>query len=151
MAIPDQEYDFMKFYMEQSWEEMRHLEQLRATVSSLVITLATLIVGFIVQQGFAQSTAIMSMFVMVLGIFGAVMVRKLYQVHQFDQERLNRWYEYFQEMNPDAQVLKRRDMADPVNRKKFWALSRIPHNYFWFGLHACISVVGLILLLLTLI
>jgi hypothetical protein len=46
----DKEYQFLTFYMQQTWEEMRHTEQLRATVSSLIIALTTLLAGFIVQQ-----------------------------------------------------------------------------------------------------
>lgn len=151
MSMTDREYDFLKFYMGQVWDEMRHVEQLRATVSSLIITLSALIAGFVVQQEFADETLIMSFFVIALGIFGAIMVRKLYQLHQSDQERLNLWYQYLEENIPNSKVIERRDTADALNRQKFPTLSRMPHNYFWFTLHLLISVSGGITLIMTLL
>ncbi|MBM3241228.1 hypothetical protein FJZ31_33510 [Candidatus Poribacteria bacterium] len=151
MSMSDREYDFLMFYIKQTWDEMRHIEQLRATVSSLIIALATLIAGFVVQQGFTDATIIMSVFLIVLGIFGAVMVRKLYQLHQFGQERLNEWYAYLKENIPNSEVFKRRDIADSVHQKKFSIFSQIPHNYFWFALHLFISLGGVVTLVLTLL
>ena len=89
MPFQKDEFTFLMFYMKETNQEMRHIEQLRATVSSLVIALTTFIIGFIVQQNFKEGTAILAIFIIVLGLFGAVMTRKLYEVHQFCQHRLN--------------------------------------------------------------
>ncbi len=50
--ISENEKDFLKFYIERTWEEMRHIENLRERVTILVITVASAIVGFIIQQKF---------------------------------------------------------------------------------------------------
>ena len=148
MSIPEQEYEFLMFYMKETWEEMRHTEQLRATVSSLIMTLAALVGGFIVQQKFTKGTLILSIFLILLGLFGAIMVRKLYQLHQGDQARLNQWYAYLQEKMPEAEVIKRRDLGDRVHKDDFFLMSKIPHNYFWMAFHLLIALEGVVMLLL---
>ena len=118
------EKDFLNFYMEQTWEEMRHIESLRERVTVIVITLATAIVGFVVQQKFALQTKPLMYFVIVLGIFGLVMTRKLYQMHQMDQKRLDSWYKYYETFcGASPQILNLRDLADAEN-KKYFLLSR---------------------------
>ncbi len=146
----DQEYNFTIYYLEQYWEEMRHIEQLRFNISSLIVTLAALISGFAVQQEFNDETIIMSIFIITLGLFGAIMVRKLYQLHQSDQEKLDKWHAYLDSKIPNSQVISLRDTANIEHKRKFPILSKIPHNYFWFTLHLFISFTGIIILIITL-
>jgi len=89
VSISDRENEFLLFYIQQEWDEMRHIEQLRATISSLIIPLVTLTAGFVVQQDFKSGTEILAFFIIVLGLFGAIMTRKLYEIHQAGQERLD--------------------------------------------------------------
>ena len=146
METNNREYDFLKFYMAQTWEEMRHIEQLRVNVSSLIMGLATLISGFIVQQNFKAGTGILAVFLVVLGLFGAIMTRKLYQLHQSDQKRLDYWHRYIQECIPGSKVIEYRDKADNEHKYQFPFLANMRHNHFWFVLHLLISIGGLVML-----
>jgi hypothetical protein len=149
MSIPKDEFEYLMFYMKDTSEEMRHLEDLRATVSSLIIGLTTLITGFIIQQNFKEGTIILSIFVIALGLFGAVMTRKLYEIHQRGQARLDNWYDYLDASMPNSEITKRKNEADKKHKKKYF-LWRIQHNLFWFLLHIFISIGGVTLLILTL-
>jgi Ca2+/Na+ antiporter len=149
MSISEEELEYLFFYMRETSEEMRHVEQMRATVSSLVIALATLVAGFIIQQNFKDGTLILSAFVILLGLFGAVMTRKLYEIHQAGQARLDKWYGYLDGRISDSEVTKWKEEADQEHQKRF-PLSRVPHNHFWFLFHMFISSGGVILLILTL-
>lgn len=143
----DNEKDFLKFYMEQTWEEMRHIETLRERVTILVITVASAIVGFVMQQRFALETKPFILFVILLGLFGLLMTLKLFQIHQMDQKRLDKWYEYYEGFcGSNPQILKIRDDADKENRKEFYYISKIRHNYFWSAIHILIIFSGAFLL-----
>ena len=132
--------------MEQTWEEMRHIENLRERVTILVITIASAIVGFIIQQKFAIETKPFLWFVIVLGVFGLLMTLKLFQIHQMSQRRLDKWYLYYESFcGDDPQILKLRKLADKENKKDFFYVAKIRHNYFWSAMHIFIVAAGLYL------
>lgn len=144
--IDDNEKDFLKFYMEQTWEEMRHIENLRERVTILVVTVASAIVGFIIQQKFAIETKPFLWFVILLGVFGLLMTLKLFQIHQMDQKRLDKWYIYYESFcGTDPQILKLRTLADKENKKDFFYIAKLRHNYFWSAIHIFIVFAGLFL------
>jgi hypothetical protein len=146
MDIDKKEQDFLFFYMEQTWEEMRHLENLRERVTILVVTVASAIVGFVIQQKFTNETKPLVWLIIVLGIFGLLMTLKLFQIHQMSQKRLDKWYLYFESFcGDDPQILKLRQLADKENRKDFSYVAKIPHNYFWSVIHIFIIVAGIFL------
>lgn len=144
--IDDNEKEFLKFYMEQSWEEMRHIENLRERVTILVITVASAIIGFIIQQKFAIETKTLVWFVIMLGVFGLLMTLKLFQIHQMAQKRLDKWYIYLESFcGVDPQILKLRKQADKENKKDFFYIAKLPHNYFWSAIHIFIVAAGIFL------
>jgi hypothetical protein len=133
----------MFFYMEQTCEEMRHLENLRERVSILVITLSSAIAGFIVQQKFAPETKFLIWFILFLGFFGLLMSLKIFQIHQMGQKRLNKWYTYLEShCGQDPQILKLKRLADTENRTDFNYVVKIPHNYFWSAIYVFIILAG---------
>jgi uncharacterized membrane protein YjfL (UPF0719 family) len=139
----ENEKEFLKFYMEQSWEEMRHIENLRERVTILVITVASAIFGFIMQHKFTIETKPFVWFVILLGVFGLLMTLKLFQIHQMAQNRLDMWYLYLEShCGNDTQILKLRRQADNENKKQFFYIARLPHNYFWSAIHIFIVFVG---------
>lgn len=146
----DKEYDFIKFYMEQTCEEMRHLENLRERVSILIITISSAIIGFIVQQKFASETKLFNVIIILLGLFGFAMTLKIFQIHQKGQKRLDKWYKYLTlNCGTNPQVLILRDLADNENKIEFSKISKIRHNYFWSTLNLGIVVIGLSLFLFS--
>ncbi len=142
----DKEFEFLKFYMEQTWEENRHLENLRERVTILVITLASAIIAFIVQQKFAYETKIFNVITILLGLFGYVMTLKIFQLHRKGQKRLNKWYGYLNTYcGENAQILILREQADSEKTTGFSIISKIRHNYFWSALNLSIAIIGIAL------
>jgi hypothetical protein len=143
LDMNEKEFEFLKFYMEQTWEENRHLENLRERVTILVITLASAIIGFIVQQKFAAETKIFNFIVILLGVFGFIMTLKIFQIHQKGQRRLDKWYEYLNSYcGTNPQILTLRNQADNENKSEFSVVSKIRHNYFWTILNISVALIG---------
>ena len=141
------EEKFLLLYMGQTWEEMRHLENLRERVSVLMLTIASIISGFVVQQKFSPETKIMVWFVIVLGIVGIIMGLKIFQIHQMGQKRLDKWNEYLESKCGDSpKILELRKKADLENKKDFKLVSKIPHNFFWTILYIFIIGIGIVML-----
>jgi hypothetical protein len=148
--MEDKEFEFIKFYMEQTCEEMRHLENLRERVSILIITISSAIIGFIVQQKFATETKLFNVIIILLGLFGFIMTLKIFQIHQKGQKRLDKWYEYLAiNCGTNPQILVLRDLADAENKIEFSKISKIRHNYFWSTLNLGIVAIGCTLFLFS--
>jgi uncharacterized membrane protein len=141
------EKDFLLFYMEQTWEEMRHLENLRERVSVLILTIASIIAGFVVQQKIAPETELMIWFIIVLGVVGVFMGLKIFQIHQMGQKRLNKWNDYLvTQCGESPKILELKREADLENKKEFKLVSKIPHNFFWTTIYGFIIIIGIIML-----
>lgn len=145
-TINNNEKDFLNFYMEQTWEEMRHIENLRERVTILVVTVASAIVGFVMQQKFAIETKPFVWFVILLGVFGLLMTLKLFQLHKMSQKRLDKWYKYYEGFCGDnPQILELRKQADKENKEEFSFIAPMRHNYFWSAIHIFIITAGIVL------
>lgn len=141
------EENFLLFYMGQTWEEMRHLENLRERVSVLILTIASIIAGFVVQQKFASETKLMVWFIIVLGVVGIFMGLKIFQIHQMGQKRLDKWNEYLESnCGESPKILELKREADKENKKEFKLVSKIPHNFFWTTINIFIIIIGIVML-----
>ena len=143
----ENEKEFLLFYMDQCWQEMRHLENLRERITLMLVTIATATIGFMIQQKFSSETFPLPLIVIGIGIFGILATLKIFQVHQMAQRRLDNWYTYLKECcGDDAKILELRDEADAKNRLEFPMIRQLPHNYIWTGIHAFIVIAGFLLL-----
>ncbi len=143
----ENEKEFLLFYMDQCWQEMRHLENLRERITLMLVTIAMATIGFAIQQKFAAETFPLPFLVIAIGFFGCLATLKLFQVHQMAQRRLDNWYKYLRDScGEDAKILDLRDEADAKNREEFRVLGQIPHNYIWTAIHALLILSGVYLL-----
>lgn len=147
--MDEKERDFLIFYMDQTWQEMRHLETLRERMTIFVITLASTATGFIMQQKFSAETQPLKWLVIALGIFGLLLSFKLFQLHQMGQGRLNRWYQYYSSKLAKSEILALRDEADKINLGRFSYLQGIKHSHFWTVINALVIIAGILLLAYT--
>jgi hypothetical protein len=68
----------LKLYDEQ-WTQVRHLENQRATVTNLIVVIASAIIGLIVQQGLSVEILPVSLLLIVLGVYGALSCDNYYE------------------------------------------------------------------------
>lgn len=143
----ENEKEFLFFYMQQTWEEMRHLENLRERVSVLILTITSVLAGFVVQQEFTSDTKLIIWFIIILGVIGIFMGLKIFQIHQMGQNRLYKWNEYLESKCGDSpKILELRKEADRKTKKDFKLVSKIPHNFFWTAIFGFIIIIGIIML-----
>jgi hypothetical protein len=59
-------------YYEEQWEQIRHLENQRATFINIVIVVSVGIVGFVMQQGLGPASIPLAVMLVVLGVYGSI-------------------------------------------------------------------------------
>jgi hypothetical protein len=134
----------LKLYEEQ-WTQVRHLENQRATVTNLIVVIASAILGFIVQQGLSVEIIPVSLLLIVLGIYGALTSEKYYERIQLCIKRSTVFRDQVDKTYPKmnlAQIMKEFNVQ---HKERFPRLSKISLRSLWFSLHLAIALGGLTL------
>lgn len=153
----DKSTELLLTMVQEHWEEMRHAENQRSTITNLLIAIAALGTGSVTIIGLSAYTLFLGALLMLLGIYGCMMTAKLYERHQFDQKRLDYWYNQLDKLNPEAQFLALKESADDDHKKNFAGIlpkelrfvTKIHTHQLWFFLHTGIALIGLGILVAT--
>ena len=134
--------DVLLEFCKLNWEEIRHIENQRATLANLIILIASAIVGLAVQQGLTRSFLPLIVLMILLGVYGIATTLKLHERYMFAQTRLEYYYERIDKMHPNAQFLGLRRDADEKHRTQFPRMTRLRVYYLWLTLYIAVSLMG---------
>jgi hypothetical protein len=143
--------DVLLKFCEQQWMEAKQAEDQRATITNIILLVASAILGFITQKTLTSDMLPLSILLIVLGIYGVITSEKLYERHQFHSARARSWRDRIDQLHPDAELLKRKEEAATAHNQKFSIMSRIRLHYLWVGLHLVIALAGVILTVITIL
>lgn len=126
------------------WE--RHHEAQRASATNLLLAISAAVLGVITYDGALRIGDLpLTLFLILLGAFGALFVAKQYERFAMQQCRAGRYRTMLDELVPEAAVLKLRNEADAENEAKYPRLSKIRLHRFWTALHLLVAGFGIIL------
>ena len=80
--------DVLIKFCDEARQEMRHIENQRATITNMSILISSVVVGYIAQQKLDFTLIPISVLMIFLGIYGIIFTSKLYERHQFAQSRI---------------------------------------------------------------
>lgn len=146
----NEDTEVLLFFCGQYWEEIRHTEKQRATLTNLIILIASVVLGLIGQKGLSRDFIAGAILLIILGLYGAITTQKFYERYRFLQARLYGWYDHIDKSHPDAQFLKLRDEADVRHKKEFPRLEQLHVHHLWLTLHIAIAISGIVLLVVIL-
>ena len=129
---------------EMSWA--KQAEDQRTTIANIILVVASIIIGIIPKSGgLGKDTLPVSIFLIALGLYGALVSQKLYERFRFHYGRARHHRRKLNELLPDTEIQKSMDDADEEHKKKYRWLSRVSFNRLWMSLYITIAVAGLIL------
>ena len=135
--------DVLIKFCDEARQEMRHIENQRATITNMSILISSVVVGYIAQQKLDFTLIPISVLMIFLGIYGIIFTSKLYERHQFAQSRIDHWTKQIDKLQPKSNLLKLRAVADKEHTAQFPRMSKIKLNRLWMILHAFIMLVGI--------
>jgi hypothetical protein len=142
--------DILLNFCNQYWDEIRHVENQRATLTNLVILIASAVVGLMVQQGLSRGFLPLTILLVLLGIYGTAITLKMYERYSFLQIRLDHYYHRIDELHPNAQFLQIKKTAEDEHKLHFRRLFGLRVHWLWIALHVAISLSGVALTLFIL-
>ena len=135
--------DVLIKHCDEAEQEMRHIENQRATITNMSILISSVIIGYIAQQKLDIALIPVSTLMIFLGIYGMIFTSKLYERHQFAQNRIDHWTKQIDKLQPKSNLLKLRDIADKEHAAQFPRMSKVRLNCLWMILHTFIMLVGI--------
>jgi hypothetical protein len=124
-----------------------HLAAITATPKepNIILVITSAVLGLFSQRGLVLEMLPLAIFLIVLGIYGAITSQKYYERHQFHIERTRAWRKRLEELTPKSQINKLREEANAKHSKKFKQLEKIHLHSLWLFLHVTITLMGIIL------
>ena len=144
--------DALMGMIEENWNQIRHSEDQRATITNLIIVVVSVIQGVLTQTGFTKNVLPLTLLLIILGLYGIVVSAKLYERTQMLVNRARKYRHRLNELLPDAQLELLKKMADEEHFKRFPVMSqKIRLSRLWLALHAIIVVLGVVYSVIILI
>jgi hypothetical protein len=130
--------------------QCRHHETQRATVTSSIIAIDTIIIGLITfDKAINRLDIPLSVLLILLGIFGATFTLKHYERYSLCVERLRQYRQELDKQFGDNEILRLKNIADELHQKRFPNLVRYTHHKFWIFLHLIITAIAITLTLIS--
>jgi hypothetical protein len=130
----------------------RHHEELRASVANIIIAVSAGGMGLVAfDQKLAVDDIPLTLFIAILGVFGAVFGSKHYERVRLHLNRARQYTKRLEELAPDMRIASLREAGDEANKKRFPRLFPLRLNSFWVALHLLIALLGVSLTVLIFI
>ena len=127
----------------------RHHENLRAGVTNLIITLTGAVLAIIsLDKQLNNSDIGLTIFLIVLGVFGALFSAKHYERFRAHMARAHECRDALEEQVPESKLAERRSTAD---RKEWPRISAIRGFWLWIAVHIVVAILGLILTFMAMV
>jgi hypothetical protein len=129
---------------QENWTQARHHENQRSELAKALIGVAGAAIAIIsLKTGLVLKDLPLTVFVFLLGGFGAVFSAKQYERVRFHLERAAAHCEELNELLPGSPLGALEDRVDEHHNHIFPWLGALRLNLFWTGLYVCIAAIGL--------
>jgi hypothetical protein len=135
--------DILIASIQENWNQARHCEDQRATITNLVLTVASLIHAALTISGFNDQTLPLTIFLMILGIYGYLASAKLYERNRYHVKGANALYAQLEQLLPNAHVIQTLLTVKQEHDIAF-RMAKIRLNHIWSFLHLLIALLGLV-------
>jgi hypothetical protein len=124
----------------------RHHETQRSTVAGALIAISGAVVGLVTfDRGISSIDLPLTLFLFLLGAFGAVFSAKHYERFSLHMERARRYRDELDGLLQDSPLKRLKAAADSHHNKQFPKLKSLRLNQFWLWLYIFIATLGVVL------
>ncbi len=144
-------YELLFRMMEENWLHARQAENKRAMIATVNLLVASAMNGIVAFTGLSQKILPLTLWMIVLGIYGIATSVKLYERSQFHILRARKLRTRLDELCPQAQVEELRRKAEDEHKAHYAFTMNVRLNTIWIGLHILIEVLGILYTIISLL
>lgn len=145
------ETDVLLKFCEEHWAQARQSEDQRSTMANFLISIFTAGFGFIIVSDFAVKSLPIALFLIILGILGALFSMKLFERWSLHVERIKMWTEQIDRLNPEAKIDSVFKEAQKEHKRNYPRMSRIRLYRLWIGFYVMLTLISAILVIYIII
>lgn len=135
--------DVIMKMLDTQWAQAKQSEDQRAAVTNYVFVIAAALQGYIVQRNFDKLSLAIAIFLIILGIYGALISYKYYERFRLGMTRVGKWMEKLEELHLDANIAAIEKKADDKHNSRFTRIHKIRLYALWLCLHTAVSLAGI--------
>ncbi|WP_146164108.1 hypothetical protein [Pseudosporangium ferrugineum] len=124
------------------WDQIRHSESQRATATNMLLVLNAAGIGFIVQKGLIAGMLIVTIGILILGAFGALLSIKYYERFRLHLNEANAIRSRLDELIPSGSVRNLFEDAWSKQVAEHPRIHKVPLHRLWLALHTGVSITG---------
>jgi hypothetical protein len=147
-----QDTDVLWGLYQEHCDQGRHHENQRAAVTNVIIAIAAGVLGIAsLDQSLDKTDIPMTLFIVILGLFGALLCAKHYERFEMHAERYRKYRDELEQLLPSTKIRQLKEEADKKHNRRYPRLHKVRLFWLWVGIHLGIAVFGLALSLLALL
>lgn len=140
-----EEIDVLLAFWKEQRESDRQIENQRATLTNIVIVIASAGLGFLAQRGLRPLMLVATVPMVALGICGAMACLKSHERCAFHMRQARWLREKIGALHPELEIEDGLKAVRREQRRRFPLLVRIQMYALWVALHSAIAVSGAVL------
>lgn len=137
--------EFLLRTLEENWRHARQAEDKRAAIATVNLLIASAAQGVIAFTGWNQRLLPLTLWLIVIGLYGIVTSLKLYERSQY---HILRAREIRADLDTQGKVEQRYRQAEEQHQKHYAFMMHVRLNTLWMGLHSLIIIMGIVYTLL---
>jgi hypothetical protein len=138
----------LKVY-EMQWIFLRQTEDQRTQITNMVLLIASAVTGFIAQKGLGFDVLPLTILLIALGLYGALISEKMYERFGFFRQRADTLEKKLEALAPGVELGRLWQQANEMNAREFPRLNKLRLHHLWLVLHLGIAAGGIILTVLA--
>ncbi len=142
--------DTVLAYWNEQRQQLRQSETQRAVLTNYLLVITAGLSSFVVQQHFATRTLVVAVFIIGIGIYGALTAAKYHERAAYHLNQARALTHTLRDAGALPDDVRLREYRDNHYRT-YPRLYRIRLHWLWTGLHLAVAVYGAALVLIILI
>jgi hypothetical protein len=119
---------------------------MRATVTNVFLTITAGVTGVIALDSKINALDVpLTLFIILLGVFGAVNAAKNYERIQMHTERARGYRDALEELLPTTRIMGIKQDADLIHNANWPRLHKVRLFWLWIGIQIGVAVFGVVL------
>ncbi len=137
--------DVLLKFCDYNWAQVKQAEDQRVSFSNMILLISSAVIGLIAQKGFSKSMVLLSILLMLLGVFGILVSRKYQERIRYHLFVFNGLRAKIDGLHEDVGLEKLRVETKEIHSSIYPLTSKIRPGYLWVSLHSTIATAGLVI------
>lgn len=138
-------------FIKENLSEIRNTENHRNNITSIILVLVGGILSIVSDNKLSLDYLPLTIFIIVIGLFGILVTRKLYERQKWYMGRVDSLYKQIDKLDPNLKIQDTYKELSDKHERTFKLYSNVRMNFLWTLIHFFVLVIGIVLTVFSII